>query len=171
MNLGLHEDSQSWVAENQPRPGWCFREGCCCLCQEDRCKLQRLWICKYDLNSLLFTCTKGRSKYTGEAMNPDGMIALLNYRVCLNPISDINPLTNYISFSTGGRYYTWVIILPCTQLELIISVAYFTFWKHGLKEIKLWFIYTILVHFSVQELSGNVLSVGWEFETNIYHRL
>lgn len=35
---------------------------------------------------LLFDYTENCQKYTGESMNPDGMVALLNYRVCPRPL-------------------------------------------------------------------------------------
>ncbi|KAF7355351.1 Spindle pole body component [Mycena sanguinolenta] len=41
--------------------------------------------------------------YTGETMNPDGMVALLNYRVCLVPVSAVNVAHTKLA---GGWHYT-----------------------------------------------------------------
>jgi hypothetical protein len=56
-------------------------------------------------------------QYTGETMNPDGMVALLNYR-------------------EDGVTRKGSPFLALTTFNGL-SVAYFTFWKDGLKEIKL----------------------------------
>ena len=56
--------------------------------------------------------------YTGENMNPDGMVALLNYRED-GITRECPPRTSH-----------------CIPNQSHVS-AYFTFWKDGLKEIKL----------------------------------
>jgi len=57
-------------------------------------------------------------QYVGESMNPEGMVALLNYRV--------DGITRE---GTPFSYYS--------TLTTSTSVAYLTFWKDGLKEVKL----------------------------------
>jgi len=55
-------------------------------------------------------------QYIGESMNPDGMVALLNYR-------------------EDGVTRAWSLI--CCTAQPNTYPAYFTFWKDGLKQIKL----------------------------------
>ena len=57
-------------------------------------------------------------QYTGESMNPDGLVALLNYR------------------EDGVTREGSTILVSSTSNDLY-PVAYLTFWKDGLKEIKL----------------------------------
>jgi Translationally controlled tumour protein len=57
-------------------------------------------------------------QYVGESMNPEGMVALLNYRE--------DGITRK---GTAFSYYS--------TLTTYTYVAYFTFWKDGLKEVKL----------------------------------
>ena len=57
--------------------------------------------------------------YTGESMNPEGMVALLNYRE--------DGITR--AYSSSSSVYL--------LLTRMFSVAYFTLWKDGLKETKL----------------------------------
>jgi hypothetical protein len=81
-------------------------------------------------------------QYTGESMNPDGMIALLNYRVRFpDPRDDSHCSSNYFSLSQEDGITRTLLILSwfrfIVQLNLNSIVAYFTFWKDGLKEVKL----------------------------------
>ena len=55
-------------------------------------------------------------QFTGEDMNPDGMIALLNYR-------------------EDGTTRAWCLIRCVAQSDTY--TAYLIFWKDGLKQIKL----------------------------------
>lgn len=57
-------------------------------------------------------------QYIGESMKPEGMVALLNYRE--------DGITR-----KGTPSSCYLALIVCT------SVAYFTFWKDGLDEIKL----------------------------------
>lgn len=66
----------------------------------------------------LFHWIQHELQYVGETMNPDGMVALLNYRE--------DGITR-----KGTPLSCYLALMTC------ISVAYFTFWKDGLKETKL----------------------------------
>ncbi len=68
-------------------------------------------------------------------MNPDGMVALLNYRV-----SFINtPCERSLNDVCTCRRMVLLVSLPNLHglLNLTTILAYFTFWKDGLKVIKL----------------------------------
>lgn len=56
--------------------------------------------------------------YTGESMNPDGMVALLNYR-------EDGTTRKLTFFATRQK--------PLIDLSW---VAFFTFWKDGVKEVR-----------------------------------
>jgi Translationally controlled tumour protein len=60
------------------------------------------------------------SQYTGESMDVEGMVALLNYRE--------DGITRTCSPLTKPNH---------PALRTRIPAAYFTFWKDGLKEVKL----------------------------------
>ncbi|KAH0587625.1 hypothetical protein H2248_006395 [Termitomyces sp. 'cryptogamus'] len=73
--------------------------------------------------------------YTGENMDAEGMVALLNYRVCYHLF-----LTSCNSFAIvhlGGRCHSYVLLFVYFFCFLTLFSAYFTFWKDGLKEVKL----------------------------------
>jgi hypothetical protein len=57
-------------------------------------------------------------QYVGESMDTEGMVALLNYRE--------DGITR-----KGTPFSCYLSLITCT------SVAYFTFWKDGLEEVKL----------------------------------
>jgi hypothetical protein len=67
-------------------------------------------------------------------MDVDGMVALLNYRVSQNVAATGSDLIAYFSRRMG-------LLVRIVQAGLSpsthhISIAFFTFWKHGLKEVK-----------------------------------
>jgi len=68
-------------------------------------------------------------------MNPDGMVALLNYRVSSFTCSDIVFNASPNNQEDGvTRKYLWIRISRDIQSAI---AAYFTFWKDGLKAEKL----------------------------------
>lgn len=73
-------------------------------------------------------------------MDPDGMIALLNYRVCRYRYKIYgNSAHLSFKFQEDGvtRKYGYDHEIP--NLTYFHLLAFFTFWKDGLKEVKLWF--------------------------------
>jgi hypothetical protein len=57
-------------------------------------------------------------QFIGESMNPDGSVALLNYR-------------------EDGVTREGITIFALSSSNDLYPVAYLTFWKDGLKEVKL----------------------------------
>jgi len=70
-------------------------------------------------------------------MNPDGMVALLNYRVSSSTCSDIVFNASSNNQEDGvTRKYIWIRISRARDTQST-TAAYFTFWKDGVKEEKL----------------------------------
>ena len=65
-------------------------------------RTSNLWVHK--ASSLVFPILKAAViwQYTGESMNPDGMVALLNYRVSQPPSETV--MRWHVSFAGGRRY-------------------------------------------------------------------
>lgn len=77
-------------------------------------------------------------QYTGESMNPDGMVALLNYRVCTLPFALFVP-KSYLDF-VFSRMVSPVSLISRSITSCLTqpyASAYFTLWKDGVKEVKL----------------------------------
>lgn len=70
--------------------------------------------------------------YTGESMNPEGMVALLNYR-------EVSFVSEHLYCFCLRRPSSLIDCNKLTSLSLSLSrqdgtTPYFTFWKDGLKE-------------------------------------
>lgn len=74
-------------------------------------------------------------QYTGESMNPDGMVALLNYRVSPSSLLGYRIHTSFLNKADGiTRKFHPIFIFDDIHPAI---PAYITFWKDGLKETKL----------------------------------
>lgn len=70
-------------------------------------------------------------------MNPEGMVALLDYRVRVSPDLTVK----YRCSLLLTRRMASRVSISCLSMSVLESdrlyTAYFTFWKDGVKEIKL----------------------------------
>lgn len=74
-------------------------------------------------------------QYTGESMNPDGMVALLNYRVSLSSL--LEHRIHSVSFKRRTALLVSSNVFFISDDIQPALPAYFTFWMDGTKEVKL----------------------------------